>query len=241
MVVDAWFYSLLAGICTVIGPLLAWLIPLSRPVISFSFGVSSGVMLLVSYVSLLPAATQSGNFLHIILGMGLALLIMSLFRRLPIGHVHATEEGEEIYQRLGFYVALAVIVHNFPEGIAIGLGFEAEHSAGLLLVLALAIHNIPEGMALALPLFASGYRPWTVLAISLLCGLTLPLGTWLGTYWFAGRVDIASVGLIFAATVMIWIVVYEIFPQAFRMGRRFSIFGLLAGGLFMYAIHTLHG
>ncbi|SHE97310.1 zinc transporter, ZIP family [Seinonella peptonophila] len=239
MVNQAIFYSFLAGLCTMIGPILSLLVPLSRQAISFAFGVSSGIMLLVSYATLLPTAVQYGDFYHVGIGMGLAVLTMILFRQLPFGHFHAISP-ESAYQRLGIYLIMAIIVHNIPEGIAIGVGFESEHHAGMLLVLALAIHNIPEGMAMSLPLLKEGYRPLQIISLSLLCGMALPLGTWMGINWLSNNIDITATSLVFAATVMIWIVVCEVFPHAFYLGRKFSVYGLLAGGIFMYIVHQFH-
>lgn len=241
MVNEAIYYSALAGVCTIIGPMIALMIPLSRQAISFAFGVSSGVMLLVSYAALVPNAMQMGGMIHVMIGIIFAVLLMLCFRRLPFGHhLHHDLNNEQTYERLGFYLILAIIVHNIPEGIAIGVGFETEHDAGMLLVMALAIHNIPEGMAMALPLIARGHNMLKIVAVSLLCGGALPLGTWIGVKWLVNNADMISVSLIFSATVMIWIVIYEVFPQAYRLGRKFSVYGLLAGGIFMYIIHQFH-
>lgn len=236
MIPDILVYSLLASLMTIIGSLIAYLFPINHRVIAFSFGFSSGMMLYLSYFSLLPAAIKLGGLRAVLIGIISSLLMMWLIHQLstepkPTGCNHLPLE------RIRFFFILAVIAHHLPEGIAVGAGFEVEHHMGVLLVLAFAIHNLPEGMALAFSLISSGRSPINVLGWSLFCGLTLPLGTWLGITYLNQSLYGISIGLTFAATTMLWVVINEIFPKAYQFHRKLSLVGLIVGGILIDMIH----
>lgn len=236
---EALLYSALAGASTLIGTLLVLCFSLTRKMVALSLGMSAGVMILVSYWTLLPAAFRYGGFFHMLAGMGLAISVMLLLHHLPFSKVENEGDSSQ-FARLGFFLVIAVAAHNAPEGAAIGIGFEMEQHVGHTLAIAMVIHNIPEGIGLAAPLVAAGRHPFIVSGLSLLCAATLPLGTWVGLNFLTQSANIVSVGLIFAATTMIWIVVCEICPRAFLLHRSNAFIGLGIGALFMYIIHLFH-
>lgn len=209
--------------------------------IAFAFGFSAGVMLFVSYFSMLPTAARIGGIPVILVGIIATFLFMRLLHAFPLSKVERdTNCTTPHLERVGFFLILAILAHHLPEGAAIGVGFETEHDLGILLVIALAIHNLPEGIALAVPLIAVGKPPRYVLGWSLCCGMSLPLGTWIGSTWMNGSTAWMSLSLAFAAITMVWIIVYEVFPQAFALNRKLAIGGLVAGSLFMYIVHHFH-
>lgn len=234
-------YSFLAGIVTSLGAVLTYWFTWRRRTIAFAFGFSAGVMLYVAYFSMLPTAIQYGGFRVLVLGLVGTVVFMCLLHLL---HLRKVEKGESCtapqLERVGFFLIIAVIAHHLPEGAAIGVGFEAEHQMGVMLVIALAIHNLPEGIALALPLVAAGRPFGFVFGFSLLCGMSLPLGTWLGLTFLDGSVWLMALSLAFAAAVMVWIMVTEVFPHALALGKRMAIGGLAVGGVFMYVVHLFH-
>ena len=207
--------------------------------IAFSLGISSGVMLFVSYFTLLPTAVKLGSLMYVVIGISCSILFMLLLHAYPFSKVKEADESSS-YARLGIFLVIAIIAHNLPEGAAIGIGFHAEHHVGIFLALALAIHNIPEGIGLAVPLIAAGKKPRTILSLSLLCAAVMPVGTWIGMQFFAQSSTFISGALTFAAAVMIWIVICEVCPRAFLLHRSATLQGILFGGFFMYIIHLLH-
>jgi len=237
MIPDILYYSLLASLMTVLGSLLAYLFTMNKRIISFFFGLSSGMMLYLSYFSLLPTAVQFGGIRSVLIGILSSIIMMWLIHQLPIEQELRRCDSTSL-DRVRFFFILAVIAHHIPEGIAVGAGFEAEHHMGLLLVLAFAIHNVPEGMALAFPLISAGRSPIYVLGLSLCCGLTLPLGTLLGITLLNQSFSGISIGLTFAAATMIWIIIDEILPKAYQFHRVLSMVGLFAGGILIYMIHA---
>jgi ZIP family zinc transporter len=236
---EAILYSALAGLSTVIGSVMVLFFSLKRKMIACSLGISAGVMLTVVYTALLPAAFIHGNFSHLWIGMIVAILLMVLLHLLPFSKVEGEGDSSH-FARLGFFLVLAVAMHNAPEGIAIGIGFETAEHMGHTLALAMIVHNIPEGIGIAVPLVAAGRHPLVIFLLSLFCAATLPIGTWVGMNYLTSSPDVVSIGLIFAATTMIWIVICEICPKAFNLDKRNALSGLGIGALFMYIIHLFH-
>jgi zinc transporter, ZIP family len=236
---EALIYSAFTGLSTVIGSLILLIFPLTQKMIAGSLGISAGVMLTVSYVTLLPSAFPSGGFSQLCIGMMLAILIMVLLQMISFSKIKREADSSH-FTRLGFFLILAMIAHNVPEGAVIGIGFGTEEHMGHTLALAMAIHNIPEGIGLAAPLLAANRHPFVVFVVSLFCGVTLPFGTWVGMNYLVHSPDVTTIGLIFAATMMIWIVVCEIFPEAFTLDKRNALIGFGVGALSMYIIDLFH-
>ncbi|MBA4495946.1 ZIP family metal transporter [Paenactinomyces guangxiensis] len=236
---EAVIYSAWTGASILLGTILVLFFSPTRKTVAFSLGMSGGVMLFVCYLTLLPSAFKHGGFLHLLTGMGTGTLLMLLLHHLPFSKVGSKGESSHL-TRLGFLLVIAVAAHNAPEGAALGIGFKTGDHVGHTLALAMAVHNIPEGIGLAAPLVAAGRHPLLIVFLSLLCGATLPLGTWIGLKYLTGSPDIVSAGLIFAAVTMIWVVICEICPRAFTLHKPIAWVGMGFGALFMYIIHLFH-
>jgi zinc transporter, ZIP family len=238
--IEAIAYSALSGMSTLLGVILVLKYgSLSRRGIAFSLGMSVGVMLVVSLGSLLSTAIRYGTWAHVVLGMSAGLLLIILLHHIerPDG-----EHGDRSsYARLGLLLVLAVAAHNAPEGVAIGIGFHTEHKLGVLLALSMAVHNVPEGIGMAAPLKVSGHSPLRILLFAAAAGGMLPLGTWIGGAFLAGKPDVVSAGLVFATTTILWVATREVGPRAWDMDRGAAMAGALLGMLFMYIIETVHG
>ncbi|MDR6225501.1 ZIP family metal transporter [Desmospora profundinema] len=236
---EALVMSVLAGLSTFAGTtlVLRWG-DFSRRWLSFAFSFSGVVMMWIACFELIPAAA-SVHPSWWTLGVGLAggVAVMSCLHRV----IDSRNGGiGDPYGRLGLFFAAAIIAHNLPEGAAIGIGYGTRSDWGWTLSLAMMFHNIPEGMGLAAPLLASGRSRWQVAWISLIAGASLPMGTWLGLAVVQSPQQVAA-ALFFAVTSMIWVVVQEVWPQAWRLNRLSAWFGLFAGLLIAFFLHLLHG
>lgn len=231
--------SAVTGSFTFLGAILLLCFSLTRRIIAFSLGMSGGVMLTVSYFTLLPPAYVYGGGFHLLIGMGAAILFMLLLRQIPFSKVGSKEDSSR-YERLAFFLAIAIALHNAPEGAAMGIGYRMDPDMGHILAVAMAIHNIPEGIGLAAPLIAAGRHPLFIGVVGLLCGAALPAGAWLGIRYLTGSPDILSAGLVFAASTMIWVVICEICPRAFALHKAMACIGLGTGAVLMYIIHLFH-
>lgn len=136
----------------------------------------------------------------------------------------------------GLIIAVGLAIHNFPEGLAIGAGFEASNYLGLKLAIAIALHDIPEGISIALPLKVSGTSKFKAILATTISGLTTGLGAFFGA--IIGSISKSFIGfsLSFAAGCMLYIVACELIPESKkRYSGRFASLGNMLGlilGLF---------
>jgi ZIP family zinc transporter len=143
-----------------------------------------------------------------------------------------SETHKSNLMRMGLFTALAVGIHNFPEGIATFVAALGDPGLGIAIALAIAIHNIPEGIAIAVPVFyATGSRK-KAFKLSFLSGLSEPAGALLGYFLLLRFLNDAMFGLIFAAVagIMVYVSLDELLPAAREYGEHhLSIVGLIAG------------
>lgn len=218
--------SLLAGLGTGIGalPVLLPLKPAAK-LEGILLGIGGGIMLAATSFSLLVPGTEaaialgySGATAALIIAIGVLLgggLLWLVHNRFPHEHIFKGQEGPKAdnLKRIWLFVA-AITLHNFPEGLAVGVGFGAgETSTALALTLGIALQNVPEGLVVAWSLKNLNYSPWYALGVSTLTGLVEPLGGILG----AGLVSIAQEalpwGMALAAGAMLFVIVDEIIPD----------------------------
>ena len=185
-------------------------------------GFASGVMVAASFWSLLLPAIDmgSGNVvpaaLGFLLGMGFLLLIDELTPHLHIGSTKA--EGPRSRLSRTAMLALAVTIHNLPEGMAVGVVFAGEAqgltlSAALAVSIGIAIQNIPEGAIISMPMHAEGNSRWRSFLIGTLSGVVEPLGA-VAILLLASVLGVAlPYMLAFAAGAMIYVVVEELIPE----------------------------
>lgn len=217
-------------------------------------GFGAGVMLAATAFSLVipgivagTAVTGSRIWAAGIVGSGIAaggLALMVLDRLMPHEHfVKSVEEGRSENLRRIWLFVLAITLHNFPEGLAVGVGFGANDIASAsALALGIGIQNIPEGLVVALALVAAGYARGFSAAIALASGLVEPVGGLLGAAMLSISQAMLPWGLAFAAGAMLFVVSHEIIPESHRKGHeREATIGLLAGFVVMMILDTALG
>jgi len=247
----AFLITLAAGISTGIGGLLAFFKSASsKKFLTCSLGFSAGVMIYVSFVEILPKAMESlqivyndhqgylfatlAFFVGIIFIGVIDLLIPSKENPHEISDIEETEEQKEKKNllRMGLFSALAIAIHNFPEGLATFIAALESPTLGISIGIAIAIHNIPEGISVAVPIYqATGSRK-KAFAYALFSGLAEPLGALLGFYVLSTIFNELTFGFTFAfvAGIMVYISLDELLPTAEKYGEHhLSIIGLVAG------------
>ncbi|NEP17424.1 MAG: ZIP family metal transporter [Leptolyngbya sp. SIO4C1] len=223
--------SLVAGLGTGVGALPALLpINLTERIQGILLGLGGGIMLAATSFSLIvpgtEAAAQQGASTAqaaLIMVAGLLLGGAALWvahNNFPHEHFFKGKEGpdRQTLAQIWLFI-IAITLHNFPEGLAVGVGFGAgDTSAGLTLAAGIGLQNIPEGLVVALALRNLGYSARYALGISTLTGLVEPIGGLTG----AGVVSIAQPllpwGMAFAAGAMLFIIVDEIIPEIDQKG-----------------------
>lgn len=247
--------TLFAGLSTGIGSALAFYTKrTNKKFLSAALGFSAGVMI---YVSLVEIFVKARNELELVLGskQGYLVTTLSFFGGIALigiidkfvptfenphelRNVEDMKDGDEkndLY-RMGMFSALAIAIHNFPEGLATFTGALQDPTLGISIAVAIAIHNIPEGVAVSVPLyFATGDRK-KAFKLSFLSGLSEPVGAILGYFILSTFMTPTTFGIIFAsvAGIMVYISLDELLPTAERYGEHhIAIWGLISGMVVM--------
>lgn len=238
--------SLAAGSATFLGtlPLIIFRRP-SENLLNVMLGGSAGVMLGATAFSLITPAIAAGGVVPMAVGVMLGAMFVHLMDRV-LPHEHFQNLGREgmdtkKMRRIWLFV-LAITIHNFPEGLAVGVGFGADKiSDGAILAIAIGLQNIPEGLAVAAPLLRLGYSLPYAMGIALLTGLVEPVGGVLGVSVVTVMGPMLPYFLGFAAGAMLWVVAAEIIPETHHeeQTRRAPTYGLIIGFVVMTALDTV--
>ncbi|WP_067839377.1 zinc transporter ZupT [Amphibacillus sediminis] len=246
--------TLFAGLATGIGSVLAFFTSTTNTkFLSFSLGFSAGVMIYVSMVEIFVKAQDSltselgevrGAWMTVIGFFGGMLLIALIDRFIPKqGNPHEVKKVEDMDKsptvahdssllKMGTFTALAIAIHNFPEGIATFTATLQDPALGFAIAVAIAIHNIPEGIAISVPIYYATGSKKKAFKLSFLSGLAEPAGAILAYFLFMPFLTETLFGIIFAgvAGIMIFISLDELLPAAKRYDETHtSIYGLIAG------------
>jgi zinc transporter, ZIP family len=247
----AFLITLAAGLSTGIGGLLAFHKKASsKKFLTFSLGFSAGVMIYVSFVEILPKAIQSlqiayndnQGYLYATLAFFIGIIFIGIIDLLipskenphEIPDINETEEQKEKKNllRMGLFSALAIAIHNFPEGLATFIAALESPTLGISIGIAIAIHNIPEGISVAVPIYqATGSRKKAFI-YALISGLAEPLGAILGFFLLQTIFSELTFGFTFAfvAGIMVYISLDELLPTSEKYGKHhISIIGLVTG------------
>lgn len=247
----AFLLTLLAGLSTGIGSLIALLAKrTNRRFLSVSLGFSAGVMVYVSMIEIFAKAQSAltaqlgqrpGSWATVLAFFGGMLFIAVIDKLIPAEknpHEVKLVEQEDAapparkLMRMGVFTALAIAIHNFPEGLATFVSALQSPSIAIPIVVAIAIHNIPEGIAVSVPIYqATGSRK-KAFCYSFLSGLAEPLGALIGWLLLMPIMTDTVFGIIFAAVagIMVFISFDELLPAAREYGEHhLSIYGLISG------------
>jgi len=235
--------SLLAGLATGVGALpVLFTRKVSDRLLDTTLGFSAGIMLAATFFSLLVPAIDLGGVWIAVLGIILGAVALHLADRF-IPHFHPALGAEGPSSRLSrvWLFAFAITIHNFPEGLAVGVSFgSGDVTAGLVVAMAIGLQNMPEGLAVALPLLREGYSRRRSLWYGTLTGLVEPVGGLLGVALVSIFHPILPWALAFAAGAMLFVISDEIIPESHRKGfERQATFGLVAGFIVMMLLDCL--
>lgn len=252
-VVFAFSLTLFAGLSTGIGSALSLLTNRTNTkFLSVALGFSAGVMIYVSFVEIFVKAkdaliTVMGEKMGTWAAVGgffFGILIIAIIDHLIPSdenphEIHTVEEmdgNSEAHKsklmRMGLFTALAIGIHNFPEGLATFTAALSDPSLGIPIAVAIAIHNIPEGIAVAVPVYYATGSKMKAFKLSFLSGLSEPVGALVGYILLYRFFNDAMFGFIFAAVagIMVYISLDELLPSAREYGEHhLSIYGMIAG------------
>ena len=246
--------TVLAGLSTGIGSALSFFAKRTNTrLLSFSLGFSAGVMIYVSFVELFFKARQalieelgrnSGNS-AVITAFFLGIFFIGIIDRLvpSFENPHEIRMVEDMAKdmknkvdgrllRMGMLSALAIGIHNFPEGIATFIAGLKDTGLGISIAIAIAIHNIPEGIAVSIPIFYATGDKKKAFWYSFLSGLAEPFGALMGFMVLVRFLNDSLFGFLFAfiAGIMVFVALDELLPSAHEYGEHhLCIYGLVLG------------
>ncbi|MFW5888742.1 MAG: zinc transporter ZupT [Bacillota bacterium] len=253
-IIIAFLVTLGAGLATGIGSLLAFYRKKTdAKFLSTALGFSAGVMIYVSFVEIFPKAKDnlggdSKAYLLATIAFFVGIALIAFIDKI----VPSAENPHEIrdvtdlndeankksLMRMGLFSALAIGIHNFPEGLATFIAMLDSPTLGISIAIAIAIHNIPEGIAVSVPIYYATGDKKKALKYSFLSGLSEPIGAIVGYILLITIFGQGSMimGYVFAgvAGIMVYISLDELLPTAEKYGEHhLSIYGLVAGMIVM--------
>jgi len=261
-VLFAFGLTLFAGLSTGIGSAMAFFAKRTNTrFLSISLGFSAGVMIYVSFVEIfyearLVLSEEFGNkagTIYTVLGFFAGMFFIALIDKLIPSEenpheMHSIEEmsgkakpHDRKLIRMGLMTALAIGIHNFPEGLATFTAALQNPAIGVAIAVAIAIHNIPEGIAVSVPIYYATGDKRRAFRLSFLSGLSEPIGAIVGYLILMPFMGPLTFGLLFSgvAGIMVFISLDELLPAAREYGEHhLSIYGMI-GGMLVMAISLL--
>jgi ZIP family zinc transporter len=226
--------SLLSCVTTTLGVLLALSLRENRRALAVGIGFSTGTMVLVSLLDLLPESIAGLGIAGSLTSAGLgAAVIWAAVLIIP--HTHLLQEGSETRDPSGmtsaYLVVFGLILHDVPEGFAMANAYVASPGLGMLIALAIALHNLPEQFAMAVPAVTLGSRR-LLFRVALLSALAEPVGAIIGLAAVGAAPALNPGFLAFAAGAMLFVSIHELVPMA----RRYRHTGLFLAGIGLAAL-----
>ncbi|MCD4664793.1 MAG: zinc transporter ZupT [Bacteroidales bacterium] len=256
-VLFAFGLTLFAGLSTGIGSAIAFFAKRTNTkFLAISLGFSAGVMIYVSFVEIIVKARdeliaelgiRGGHWATVGAFFGGILIIAVIDKLIPsYENPHEMRRIEDMensskqknhkLMRMGLFTALAIGIHNFPEGLATFTAALTNPSLGIAIAVAIAIHNIPEGIAVSVPVYYATGNKKKAFILSFTSGLAEPVGALVGFLILMPFLSPVVFGILFAAVagIMVFISLDELLPSAQEYGEHhLSIYGLIIGMVVM--------
>lgn len=256
-IILAFSLTLFAGLATGLGALIAFFTErTNKKFLSLALGFSAGVMIYVSLIeiffkakdALTVALGESKGYWMTVIGFFGGMLFIAMIDKLipKKTNPHEVKTVEDVMQaelspkeldeanlmKVGIFTALAIGIHNFPEGIATFMSAIHDPSVGIAIAIAIAIHNIPEGIAVAIPIFYATGKKKKAFKLSFFSGLAEPIGALVAFLILMPFLNDIMFGIIFAAVagIMVFISLDELLPGAKKYDETHSsIYGVVVG------------
>lgn len=219
---------------TTIGGILGVLLKIqSKKFLGFILSLASGLMTAVVCFELIPEALEISSIYNILLGIILGIICMiycDLLVEKKFKNNSNMVHNKNTLLKTGIIVSIGLAIHNFPEGLAIGSGFEASLRLGYSLAIAIALHDIPEGISMAVPMKNGGIKTSKVIFYVILSGITTGGGAFFGAIVGNISKSIIAMCLAFAAGSMLYIVSGELIPESNKVYKgRMNAIGNIVG------------
>ncbi len=250
--------TLFAGLSTGVGSLIGLLSKKFNPkVLTITLGFSAGVMIYVSTIEIFVKARQAlsstmgekNGYIWTVVAFFVGIFLIAIIDKLipSYENPHEMNNAKKIEAcsdddkakllRMGLFSALAIGIHNFPEGLATFMSALSNPTLGISIAVAIAIHNIPEGLAVSAPIFYATKSRRKAFFYSFLSGFAEPVGAVLGYFLLRAVFTNTTFGFVFAAVagIMVYISLDELLPTAEEYGEHHLAIGGLIGGMIIMA------
>jgi len=264
-VLFAFLLTLFAGLSTGIGSALAFFSKRTNTkFLSTSLGFSAGVMVYVSFVeilsksreSLITALGESRGELMTVISFFIGIAVIGLIDNFvpEFENPHIPRDKKDLQElkdekkiessslmKMGMFSALAIAIHNFPEGLATFASALSDPELGISIAIAVAIHNIPEGISVSVPIYHATGNKKKAFAYSFLSGLAEPIGALIGYFLLKFLFTDMMFGILFGivAGIMVFISIDELLPTSRKYGTGHNVIYGFTGGMAVMAISLL--
>jgi len=258
--------TMFAGLATGIGSIMAFFSKKFNPkFLSAALGFSAGVMIYVSLIEIFVKAKDSlsliygdkTGYIYTTIAFFCGIAVIAIIDKLVPSYENPHEikniscetdmiaDDKSVYGRddkkllrMGIFSALAIGIHNFPEGLATFVAALQDPALGISISVAIAIHNIPEGIAVSVPIYYATRSRKKAFTFSFLSGLAEPVGALVGFFLLRTILNDSAFGLIFAgvAGIMVYISLDELLPTAEEYGEHHVAITGLISGMFVMAL-----
>lgn len=250
--------TIFAGLATGVGSIMAFFSRKFNPkFLAAALGFSAGVMIYVALIeifvkakdSLVGAMGDKGGYWATVASFFAGVAVIAIIDKLipsyenphemhakPCDQKPEMDPNDPRLMRMGFFSALAIAIHNFPEGLATFMAALTDPGLGVSIAIAIAIHNIPEGVAVSAPIYFATKSKRKAFWFSLLSGLSEPIGALIGFFLLSQWFNDVTFGVVFAAVagIMVYISLDELLPTAEEYGEHhIAIGGVIAGMVVM--------
>lgn len=209
----------------------------SNKFLSFILSLAAGLMMAVICFDLIPESLGISSIIEVIIGITLGIIVM-IFCDIIVDKKFNNKKSNQKDSKnvasnlvkTGIIVSIGLAIHNIPEGLAIGSGFEASTKLGFSLAIAICFHDIPEGISMSLPMKNGGMKAYKIMFYVILSGIATGIGALIGSIIGKISKQIIAIALSFAAGAMLYIVSEELIPESNSLYRgRTSALGNMLG------------
>ena len=187
----------------------------SNKFLSFILSFASGLMLSIVCFDLIPESMELTSIFNTIVGVILGVICMMICDILVNKKFSINNSStKNNLLKTGIIVSIGLALHNFPEGLAIGSGFEASITLGYSLALAICLHDIPEGIAMGVPMKSGGMKVSKIIFYVIMSGITTGIGAFFGALVGTIGKEVIAMCLAFAGGAMLYIVSGELIPES---------------------------
>lgn len=229
------------------GALMYWLQHIRNAAIHLIISISVGLTSCIILLEILPVSIESGGYLFTVIGIFISIILVFIISKIVHNVNTPTTVNHEHFYNSALLIAVAVAIHNFPVGIALGSTLTSSSEMTWSLSMVMVVHTIPEGIALGLPMILAGARLLQIMKYTIIVALPTGLGAMIG--YFTGHIhdQILTLLIAIAAGTILLVSYKEILKPAIKeIGMRKGMEGILYGWmiglvfLFVGAMHVSH-